>query len=105
MVLVAFAALMAVHFAVTFAFPGADLITHLLLAGVAAASLVVGLVALTLRGDGGAPVAAPELSFATALLALGVAAVVVGAMAGRWLVLIGAGMAAFGVAGLVREGR
>ena len=100
-VLIAFAALMAVQAVLTFAFD-ADLITHLLLAGVATASLVVGLAALAWR-----PPRAPatDLSPSTAALALGIAMVVVGAEAGPWLILIGAGVVAAAIGGLVREWR
>ena len=45
----------------------------------------------------------PDLSFPTALAAAGVGLAVAGSAFGMWLVLIGAGVLALGLVGLVRE--
>jgi hypothetical protein len=45
----------------------------------------------------------PDMSFATALLAAALVCVCVGAVIGFWLVLVGAGMSAFGLFGVGRE--
>jgi hypothetical protein len=45
----------------------------------------------------------PDLSLPTVLLALGAAAAANGAVFGLWLILIGAGLAALGLAGVLRE--
>jgi hypothetical protein len=45
----------------------------------------------------------PDLSFATVALGLGIINVVVGLYLGLYLILIGAGILGFGVAGLIRE--
>ena len=45
----------------------------------------------------------PELSLATVLFAFGVASAVSGIAFGLWLILIGAGIAALGLAGIARE--
>ena len=47
----------------------------------------------------------PDLSFATVGVALGIINVVVGLYLGLYLILIGAGILAFGLGGLIREGR
>jgi hypothetical protein len=47
----------------------------------------------------------PELSLATTLVALAVAVAAAAAIFGLWLLLIGAGLAALGAGGLVREFR
>lgn len=49
------------------------------------------------------PRAMPDLSFATVLVALAVALLVASPVAGLWLTLVGAGVGAMGVGGLVRE--
>jgi heme A synthase len=49
--------------------------------------------------------AVPDLSFATVGVALGIINVVVGLYLGLYLILIGAGILGFGVAGLIREAR
>jgi O-antigen/teichoic acid export membrane protein len=86
-------------------FSGTDRYTVLLLGGAAAGVLVLALVA-TLTGEARErrrPI--PDLSVATAIAAAGVAAMVLGAELGTWLLLIGAGVAAGGLASLVRERR
>jgi hypothetical protein len=45
----------------------------------------------------------PDLSFATVALALGIINIVVGLYLGLYLILIGAGILGFGIAGLIRE--
>jgi hypothetical protein len=45
----------------------------------------------------------PDLSFATVAFALGVINIVVGLYLGLYLILIGAGILGFGIAGLIRE--
>lgn len=53
--------------------------------------------------DGDRPVT--EFSVASAFAAIAIAAILLGLQFGVWLVEIGAGMLAFGIAGLVREWR
>ena len=53
-------------------------------------------------GDGDLRVV-PELSLATTLIAAALAVAAAGAIFGLWLLLIGAGLAALGAGGLVRE--
>ena len=66
-----------------------------------AASLGV-VVLLARRAQGSARVV-PDLSPATALCAVGLAAIALSAIFGLWLCLIGAGIAVLGGAGVVRE--
>lgn len=47
--------------------------------------------------------AIPDLSYATVAVGLGACAMLNGVAFGLWLVLIGAGITAFGLGGLVRE--
>lgn len=47
--------------------------------------------------------ALPDLSYATVAVGLGASAMLNGVAFGLWLVLIGAGITAFGLGGLVRE--
>jgi hypothetical protein len=72
-----------------------------LLGGAAVASGLLGL-AMLARGRE-APRVIPDLSLASALVGVALAAMVVGAEVGVWLVLVGAGMLLFGLAGLARE--
>lgn len=108
-ILLAFAGFMAVLAAVTFAFDGSDLITHLLPAGVAAAAALAAAVTVALRvarAPGGERVIAVDtLSLPTALLAAGLAGLVVGAEVGPWLLLVGGGVTLVALAGIVREWR
>jgi hypothetical protein len=61
---------------------------------------------LDVRGGTGEPARAlAEESFATGALVAGLALALVGAGFGLWLILIGAGVAALGAGGLVREAR
>jgi heme A synthase len=56
------------------------------------------------RPEGGSR-AVPDLSFATVGVALGVINIVVGLYLGLYLILIGAGILAFGIGGWIREAR
>jgi hypothetical protein len=78
-----------------------------LLAGAAVASACVGAVlAVRARIVGDHPLQrVPDLSFATAIVAVALTAMLVGATAGLWLVYLGAGFLAFGLVQLVRERR
>lgn len=100
------AAFLAALTAVSLVF-GPEVSTPALLGGNAAAVAVLAIgLALTRRSiqsDGGG--ADPEGSPATVWLALSLALICLGAALGLWLVYIAAGMATFGVAGLVREHR
>jgi hypothetical protein len=72
--------------------------------GAGAASVLLGLS----RARPGAPPSATARvarSGATVLVALGVASMAFGAEVGQWLILIGAGLVAVGVGGLVAERR
>jgi hypothetical protein len=87
---------------------GVHWIEAVLLGSAAAASVLVGLALWTLDSrDGGAepPRALAMDSFATATLCAGLALALLGAGFGLWLILIGAGVAALGAGGLVREQR
>jgi Flp pilus assembly protein protease CpaA len=102
------AALLAVNAAVLFAFANADEAAFALLWGAAGAVLVtgVGLLALGRRRDGGDDVRlVSDLSLSTGFLGLALVLLVLSALLGWWLTLIGAGLVACAVAGLVREWR
>src|SRR5690242_9520698 len=77
------------------------LITLALLGG---AALAVALLAVVVRRAPREP-SEPDLSPATVLLVFGVAALVSGAELGTWCILLGALLAACGIASLVAEGR
>lgn len=64
---------------------------------------LVGLAALIRREPPPAVRATPDLSLASVLVAFAVALLVIGALVGPWLVLIGAGALVLGLAGLTRE--
>jgi hypothetical protein len=92
------AALLAVHTIVLLAL-GGDVLEALLLAGAAAGSAVLAaLMALRRDREG------PDLSGPTALAAIAVAGLVIGAELGPWLLLISAGALLLAFAGLAREG-
>lgn len=74
----------------------------LLLAGAAAAALTIGATLVRVGGAEG-PRLLPDSSFATVAFALGLVLTLNGLVFGLWLVLVGAGTAALGAAGLVRE--
>jgi hypothetical protein len=81
-----------------------DAIPIALLGGAALATAVVAAVAALAGRTLGEEVRwVPDMSLATAVIAAGLTAVVLGAEAGLWLVYAGVGMTLFGVAGLVRE--
>jgi hypothetical protein len=75
----------------------------LLLALPAAVAVVGGVVLAGARRPDGSLRVVPELSLATTLVAVALAVVAVAAIFGLWLLLIGAGLAALGAGGLVRE--
>jgi hypothetical protein len=64
--------------------------------------LVVALV-LELKRPRERPLPLPDLSYSTLALGIGAALMLNGVAFGLWLVLIGAGLAAAGIGGLVRE--
>jgi len=72
-----------------------------LLMGAAAAAVL--LAALARRARESEPRIVPDISIATMIVALGLALAVAGSAFGTWLVLIGAGLTAVGLAGLARE--
>jgi hypothetical protein len=81
-----------------------ELLVVALLGGAAIATAALGvLVALRRPPRDGRIEVVPDLSLATALVALAAAAMLLGAEAGVWLVLIGAGMLVFGMGALTRE--
>ncbi|HYC81603.1 MAG TPA: hypothetical protein VEB65_07435 [Solirubrobacterales bacterium] len=102
---VAWGVFLAVLTAVAVVFFSPDVSTPALLGGNAAFVLVLALLlaisrrSLQSEGDGADPDASP----ATVWLALSLVLTAVGAALGLWLVLIGAGMSAVGVAAVVRE--
>jgi hypothetical protein len=76
-----------------------------LIAAAAGATLALG-AWLRVRGERSAePDLVPDASYATVAVALGLAGALAGVAWGRWLMLMGLGLAALGAAGLVREGR
>ena len=79
-----------------------------LLGGAAAATLLAGVLLWALdarRTADGQRLAIPDSSVATVTLVGGLSLALVGAGFGLWLILIGAGVAAVGAGGLVREAR
>lgn len=83
-------------------------IEYVMLGSAAGLCLIAGVVVWVLdarTGPGESPRAIADGSFATAALIVGLALALVGAGFGLWLILIGAGVIALGVGGLVREGR
>ena len=105
-VLIAWGALLAVMTAAQAPF-GPHVIEYTMLGAASAASLITGAVlALIDAGrDVDATLLASDESVATATLATGLALALLGAGFGLWLILIGAGVTALGLGGLVREGR
>jgi hypothetical protein len=71
--------------------------------GAAGITWVLGLLVLLRRRPPSRVRAAPDLSLASAMVALAVALMVIGALLGPWLVLIGAGALAVGLGGVGRE--
>jgi hypothetical protein len=92
------AALLAVHTTVLIAF-GGDTLEVLLLAGAAAGAAVLAALMAFRRGR-----EAPDLSGPTALAAIAVAGLVLGAELGPWLLLISGGALLLALGGLAREG-
>ena len=84
-------------------------IQWVMLGGASAAVLVGGAIVWRLdrRLEAGEPVTRllADESAASAALVVGLAVALVGASFGPWLILIGAGVAAFGLGGIVREQR
>jgi hypothetical protein len=84
-----------------------DALPTALLGGSAAACLLTG-IALGVRRRVRPPVrvrADPDLSLGAPVIAIGVAALVLGAEAGAWLLLVGGGLVVLGAALLAREWR
>lgn len=79
---------------------GGDTLEVLLLAGAAVGAAVLAALMVLRRGRG-----APDLSPPTALAAVAVTGLVLGAELGPWLLLISAGALVLAFAGLVREGQ
>jgi hypothetical protein len=100
----AWAAMLAVLTALQFLFSDLDWLTPVLLGTAAFGTLALAAL-VAVRGERGGSRASPELSFATVAVAGGVAAMVIGAELGPWLVYLGAGVTLFGLGGLVRERR
>jgi hypothetical protein len=71
--------------------------------GAAGIAWLLGLYALASRPPQRRVRAAPDLSLASVLVAFAVAMLVLGALVGQWLVLIGAGALIIGLAGVARE--
>jgi hypothetical protein len=106
LLLPAFALLLGVWWIVLLAW-GTDALPTALLGGAAGACLLCGL-ALAVWGRVRPPAgrqAEPDLSLGAPATGAGVAAMVLGAQAGTWLVLVGGGMVVLGAALLVREWR
>jgi hypothetical protein len=91
------AALLAAHTAVLLAF-GGDTLEVALLGGAAAGAAVLAVLMAFRRGR-----EAPDLSGPTALAAVAVVGLVLGAELGPWLLLISAGVLLLALAGLARE--
>ena len=105
-VVLAWAALLAALAAMLWIWSPGDEIAIATLGGAAVATAVLG-AALVIAGrpapKESRPRSVPDLSPATVLVAIALAAMLVGAEAGLWLVLLGCGLLAFGLAALVRE--
>jgi hypothetical protein len=80
-----------------------SLLPGLLLLAPAVAAIVVGIALASSPGRSDATRRIPELSLATALCAGALAAIVLAAIFGLWLLLIGLGLGALGAGGIVRE--
>ena len=74
----------------------------MLLGAAALGALVIAGVALT-RPDAARDRPLPDGSVATVLVAVGVATMMMGVVAGLWLTLLGAGLTVSGLAGVVRQ--
>jgi hypothetical protein len=88
-----------------------DALPFVLLAGAGLAVVLASIAVAAALPDPGRPRDAaserprrvPDLSIGSALLPFGLAAMVVGAQVGAWLVLVGAGIVALAVGNLIRE--
>lgn len=101
--LVAWGALLALWTLVQLIF-SPDAITVALLGGASlAVFLTAAVVALAAAGPEERPI--PDVSVATVTAAVGVSIAVIGAQFGTWCILLGLGLAAFGLGGVVRERR
>jgi hypothetical protein len=87
--------------------PGDELANLLLWGAVLGAIALAAALTIVARRSPGEPKLrpVPDLSAGAVLIALGVVAMLVAAAAGQWLLFVGAGVFAFGVANLVREFR
>jgi hypothetical protein len=101
------AAMLVVFVAVMFVFGETDAISPLLLGGSALGTLALALVAARAerRHAAAVPGDAADASPGSAGVAVGVALLVGGSEVGPWMLALGAGMVALGIAGLVRERR
>ena len=105
-IVLAWGALLAALAAMLWIWSPGDELAIATLGGAAVASAVLGLVLAIVARRGrpqprSRPV--PVVSPATALLAIAIAAMIVGAAAGLWLILLGSGLAVLALGGLVRE--
>lgn len=73
--------------------------------GIAVIAVIVALRGRTVDRKAVQTEAVPDLSFATVAVALGIINMLVGCYLGLYLILIGAGIFGFGIAGLIREAR
>jgi peptidoglycan/LPS O-acetylase OafA/YrhL len=80
-----------------------DAIPIAMLGGAAVATAALGLVAALRRRRREGLRAVPDLSLATALVGVALAAMLAGAEAGLWLVYVGGGLLALGAGGVARE--
>lgn len=94
-------ALLAVLAAIQAAFTVRDLQISVAL-GIAAGVLIIGALVGVKKIPTGARLL-PESSYATLAVAAGIVMVALGVIFGLWLILIGSGVLAFGLGGLVRE--
>ena len=100
--LLAWAALLTVLSSVLWVWTPDDL-PPAIFSGAAGVAWLVGLVALA-RSAPPPPVrTTPDLSLASVMVAFAIAMLIVGALVGLWLLLIGAGALAIGLAGVTRE--
>lgn len=81
----------------------ADPLPPSLFTGAAGAAWAIGLYVAWRPGRGGDRRVVPDLSLSSVVLALGLTLLVDGALLGVWLILIGAGVTAIGLAGVARE--
>jgi hypothetical protein len=99
------AAMLAVFTAVMAFFGSIDAYSPWLLGGAALGTLALAAAGARSGERGGAPRTVPDASPATVAAAVGVVLLVGGTEVGAWMGLIGAGVLALGLGGLVREHR